>query len=78
MIKFASDWFSRGSPVSSTNKTDRHNITKTVLKVALSTINQTKPPIKMIFYFAFVTVIIAGQNIPTLNITYREELYHVF
>jgi hypothetical protein len=33
----------RFSPVSSTNKTDRHDITEIVLKVALNTINQTKP-----------------------------------
>ena len=31
-------WFSPGIPVSSTNKTDRHDITKILLKVALSTI----------------------------------------
>jgi hypothetical protein len=31
-------WFSPGFPVSSTNKTDRHDITKILLKVALSTI----------------------------------------
>ena len=30
-------WFSLGTPVSSTNKTDRHNITEILLKVALST-----------------------------------------
>jgi hypothetical protein len=30
-------WF---SPVSSTNKTDRHDINKILLKVALKTINQ--------------------------------------
>ena len=35
-------WFSHGSPVSSTNKTDRHNITEILLKVALSTNKQTK------------------------------------
>jgi len=29
--------------VSSTNKTDRHDITEILLKVALNTINQTKP-----------------------------------
>jgi hypothetical protein len=34
-------WFSQGSPVSSTNKTDRHEITEILLKVALSTIKQT-------------------------------------
>jgi hypothetical protein len=31
-------WFFLGNPVSSTNKTDRHDITEIVLKVALSTI----------------------------------------
>jgi hypothetical protein len=32
--------FSPGTPVSSTNKTDRHNITEILMKVALNTINQ--------------------------------------
>jgi hypothetical protein len=32
-------WFSRGTLVSSTNKTDRHDITEILLKVALNTIN---------------------------------------
>ena len=42
VIKFVSDflWFSPGTPVSSTNKTDHHNITEILLKVALNTINQ--------------------------------------
>jgi hypothetical protein len=31
-------WFSPGTPVSSTNKTDRHDKTEILLKVALSTI----------------------------------------
>jgi len=31
--------FSPGTPVSSTNKTDRHDITKIVLKVALNAKN---------------------------------------
>ena len=34
-------WFSPGTPVSSTNKTDRHDIAEILLKVALNTI--TKP-----------------------------------
>ena len=34
-------WFSPGSLVSSTNKTDRHDITEILLKVALSTSKQT-------------------------------------
>ena len=45
VIKFVSDlqqvrWFSPGTPVSFTNKTDRHDITKILLKVVLNTINQ--------------------------------------
>jgi hypothetical protein len=31
-------WFSPGNPVSSSNKTDRHDITEMLLKVALNTI----------------------------------------
>ena len=34
-------WFSPGPPVSSTNKTNRHDITEILLKVALNTIEQT-------------------------------------
>ena len=46
MIKFVSDLrqvsgFSAGPPVSSTNKTDRHDIAEILLKVALNTIKQT-------------------------------------
>jgi hypothetical protein len=37
----ADSWFSPGTPVSSTNKTDRPDITEILLKVALNTINQT-------------------------------------
>jgi hypothetical protein len=43
VIKFVSDlrqWFSPGTPVSSTNKTDRHDIAEILLKVALNTITQ--------------------------------------
>ena len=35
----AGRWFSPGTPVSSTNKTDRHDITEILLKWALNTIN---------------------------------------
>ena len=48
VIKFVSDtlvlagrWFSTCTLVSSTNKTDRHNITEILLKVALNTITLT-------------------------------------
>jgi len=45
VIKFVSDlrqvgaWFSLGTPVFSTNKTDRHDIAEIFFKVALNTIN---------------------------------------
>jgi hypothetical protein len=40
-------WFSPGTPVSSTNKTDHHDITEILLKVALNTINH----VCQIWYF---------------------------
>ena len=44
VIKFVSDlwqgrWFSPSTPVSSTNKTDRYDITEILLQVALNSIN---------------------------------------
>ena len=52
VIKFASDlrWFSTGTPVFSTNKTDCHDITQILLKVALNTINPF-PKHKYAIYF---------------------------
>jgi hypothetical protein len=41
-------WFSIGTQVSSNNKTDSHDITETLLKVALNTLTQTKPLINFI------------------------------
>ena len=46
-------WFSPGTPVSSSNKTDRHDITQILLKVALNTINQ---PIKKTGHKTFVVL----------------------
>jgi hypothetical protein len=40
-------WFSQGTPVSSTNKTDCHDITEILLKVTLITIKPTNQPIKI-------------------------------
>jgi len=36
-------WFSQDTPVSSTNKTERKDITEILLREELNTINQTKP-----------------------------------
>jgi hypothetical protein len=43
-------WFSPGPPVSSTNKTDHHDITEILLKVALNTIKQKNKTKKEIYY----------------------------
>ena len=44
----AGQWFSPGTPVSSYNKTDCHNITEILLKVELNTINQPEPKLTFI------------------------------
>ena len=45
MIKFVSDFRPvGGTPVSSTNKTDRHDVTEILLKVGLNTITLTITP----------------------------------
>jgi hypothetical protein len=41
----AGRWFSPGRPVSSSNKTERHDIAEILLKVALSTIKTTNQPL---------------------------------
>jgi hypothetical protein len=51
VIKLISDLrqvggFCLGTPVSTTNKTDLHDISEILLKVAINTINQTKPKTK--------------------------------
>ena len=57
VIKFVSDLltgqlFSPGTPVSSTNKTARHDITETFLEVAFNTITLT-PNLVLIFHICF-------------------------
>ena len=64
VIKFVSDlrhagrWISPGTPVSSTNKTDRHDIIEIFLKVALNTItlSLSKGSIKLSHIFVFELV----------------------
>ena len=52
----ASRWFSQGTPVSSTNKTVRHNRTEIVLKVALNTLNPKPKPSFWVIYVRKSTV----------------------
>ena len=64
-------WFSQGPPVSSTNTTDRHNITSILVKVALNTIKQTNKQ-SICFLFSDVywrwTTIVHGMFYSLLNI----------
>ena len=49
-------WFSPCTPVSSTNKTDRHNVTEMLLKVALNTIN-FNPSIYMFIFALYIQML---------------------
>ena len=49
--------FSQGTQVSSTNKTDCHDITEIVLKMALNTIKPTKQPYHMATISRYVPTI---------------------
>jgi hypothetical protein len=47
------DRFTSGTPVSSTNKSDRHDLTEILLKMALNTINQTNQLFKSTLKWPF-------------------------
>jgi len=52
-------WFSPGTPVSSTNKTDRHDITEILLKVALNIItpyNIMQLVLQNIMYYKYMYI----------------------
>jgi hypothetical protein len=49
-------WFSPGTPVSSTNKTDRHDMTEILLNVALNTIHLTITLQNVLMLFTYVDV----------------------
>jgi hypothetical protein len=66
--------FSPGTPVSSTNKNDHHDITEILLKVVLNTIN---PNLKM--YILFLECLYYSLNvytIPWMFILFLECLYY--
>jgi hypothetical protein len=55
-------WFSKGSPVSSTNKTDCHDITEILLRVGLNTIKQLKKKIVIVFNIYRITAVIKVET----------------
>ena len=76
VIKFVSDlrWFSTGTPVFSTNKTDCHDITQILLKVALNTINPL-PKHKYAIYF-FITIFYQQYKISYLSLGKILDNFH--
>jgi len=66
-------WFSPDTPVSSINKTDRHDITEILLKVALNTINQPSQT-KWIRWSCNHLIITRRLNYTNLIIWYKEQL----
>ena len=70
-ITVASRWFSSCTPVSSTNnKTDRHDITKIVLNVALITINLILNPCSV---FIIKTIILLARE----HVTFSDHGYNL-
>jgi hypothetical protein len=59
-------WFSPGTPVSSTNKTDRHDIIQILLKVALNTIKQTNWCSIRFVMHVYMVVTLLLLTMPTL------------
>ena len=65
-------WFPPGTPVSSTNKTDCHDITEILLKVALNTINQPNPNFMILSYAINTCFIMVIPNVNELiNFWYK-------
>ena len=59
----AGQWFSPGIPYSSTNKTDRHDITEILLKVALNTIILT--PTRLVLSINICRFAVTQSDSPT-------------
>jgi hypothetical protein len=62
-------WFSQDPLVSSPNKTDRHDITEILLKVALNTIKQTNK--YMYVCLTFCSLFITGAAVGGMNGIYN-------
>jgi hypothetical protein len=69
----AGRWFSPGAPVSSTNKTDRHDVTEILLKGALNTINYLPQQPSFIFIEQYIIgATISQKSGPFITNSLRE------
>jgi hypothetical protein len=64
----AGRWFSPGTPVSSTNKTDRHDISEILLKVAPNTIKPTNKQHCKHYTFVYTSTLIIKDSETDFNI----------
>jgi len=80
----AGRWFSPGPPVSSTNKTDSHDIAEILLKVALNTIKQQQTKSRLKHYIAtlftalyvrFGILLACGKHLHERTISLRGEVW---
>jgi len=67
-------WFSPGTPVSSTNKTDRHDITEILLKVVLNIINQPNQPKGILKIGIRTNIFSLGINCQLLSLYYWKKI----
>jgi hypothetical protein len=79
----AGQWFSPGTPVSSTNNIDRHEITEILLKVVLNAIppHQKKKPHKDLFYSLVRTTLLPPRKLSVRRcfLTFsRYKTKHIF
>jgi hypothetical protein len=70
----AGRWFSPGTPDTSTNKTDRHDITEILLKVALNTISLLKSNQIKLLLPLINTVILSNLNLEQSRILHTPNL----
>jgi len=74
----AGRWFSPGTPVSSTNKTDRHDITEILLKMAWNTINPNLNPKLLLKPFRIAYYENATKNSCVLLPDIRTLIMHMY
>jgi len=71
-----SRWFSAGTPVSSTNKTDRHDITEILLKVELNTIIKILINLELnLTIIKYTNILSVGQNLKKKTTTSKLQDY---